>query len=141
MISNENTMTIEQIRDSTIRNEDLIKSLGKVGVLIKNVVYPFYFEISIADAVSKGSSNFPEMQNTQLKELNLESDGLITINDTNLLQFLKGSSSITLNGKFGLQVPTDSVFPLDFVPKITYSNSSGSTRILAFYGWLAPYPR
>ena len=141
MTQDEGGLDISQVapQDAMVAFTDLLASIGKAGVLRRPSVFPFYYQISIADGISD-TLRFQEMQNTEMVEFQLESDGLITIK-SNLFRLLGGSANLTLTGKFGLQVPEGRVFPIDFVPRIKYDNQSGSTRLLSFYGWLAPLGR
>ena len=125
--------------DAVIRLDNILESLGQAGVLRRPSVFPFYFELDVLDSTNP-TKNFPEMQNTQLEEFNIESDGQVEIK-SNLFRLLSGSQNLNLNGSFGLQIPTGKVFPIDFVPRIQITNSSGTTRKFAFYGWLAPLDR
>ena len=126
-------------QDASISRADQIKSLGKAGVLRRPVVFPFFFELTIANGVSS-SKNFPEMQNLSMRSFIIESDGELTIK-SNLFQLLSGSQFLVLNGTFEMVVPVDHIFPVDFVPVIEYANASGSDRELTFYGWLTNLPR
>ena len=125
--------------DSVITLADQIKSTGKAGVLRRPVVFPFFFEITIATGVSS-SKNFPEMQNLSMRKFTLESDGELTIGG-NLFRLLSGSQKLVLNGDFTMEVPVGHIYPVDFVPDIEYANASGSDRELTFYGWLTNLPR
>lgn len=121
--------------ESMITPADEIKSPGKPGALRQPTVYPFLFTLSIDNGVSS-LVNFPEMQGTSMQEFSIESDGEITITETNIFQLLNKSEKLVLNGEFRKEVPVGFSYPVDFVPKIGYSNSSGETRKLAFTGWL-----
>ena len=125
--------------DAVVSISDLIASLGKAGVLRRPSVFPFFYRVSIPDS-EDSSKNFPEMQNTDLVEFHIETDGEVTIK-SNIFRLLGGSSNLLLNGSFGLSVPEGRQFPLDFVPLIDWVNDSGGTRELTFYGWLAPLER
>ena len=120
--------------DSMIADRDKVKSLGRPGVMVRPTVYPFFYQITIADT-NISSQNFPEMQNTELVEFHLESDGALTI-QSNLYQLLTSAERMVLNGSFDLVVPPGYRYPLDFVPELEWENTSGGNRYLAFFGWL-----
>lgn len=125
--------------DARIHVSDLLESLGKAAVLRERIVNPFYFELSIADSAST-KVNFPELQNLELVEFAIESNGALAVS-SNIFRLLAGSQTQTLNGKFGLAVPDGRIFIMDFVPKFNITNSSGSTRLFAFFGWTSPIER
>ena len=122
-----------------IEEKDRFKRIGKPSVLQRPTVFPFFYQITIADSTSS-SENFPELQNTELVEFNIESNGELTIT-SNIFSLLKLSEDLLLNGKFGLQVPTGTKYPISRVPKISWTNNSGGSRKLSFFGWVAPYAK
>ena len=136
--------TVEDIKQSQVKDNafihpsDLIAQLGQAGVLLAPTVFPFYYQLEIANGVDS-KENFREMQNTLMQQFTLESDGELTVT-SNLLKYLANSEDLTLTGKLEMRVPVGTIFPLDFVPEIKYVNGSGSARKLSFYGWLSPYP-
>jgi len=126
-------------QDAAISSKDKFTSSGRAGVLLRPVVFPFFFEITIANGISS-SKNFPEMQNLSMRKFTLESDGELTMGG-NLFRLLSGSQKLLLNGDFTMEVPQGHIYPIDFVPDIEYANASGSDRELVFYGWLTNLPR
>ena len=125
--------------DAVISPKDQFRSTGKAGVLLRPTVFPFFFRVSIANGVSS-HVNFPEMLNLSMRKFTLESDGEVTLGG-NLYRLMANSAKLLLNGNFVMEVPQGYIYPIDFVPDIEYSNASGSTRQLVFYGWLTNLPR
>jgi len=121
--------------DTLIKEKDRITKLGRPGVLIRPTVMPFFYTMTIADG-TEPEPNFPEMQNTDLVEFHIETDGKVTIT-SNFLRQLSGSGNLVVDGSFGLVVPQGYFFPVDMVPRFKAANASGASRDLIFYGWLA----
>lgn len=121
--------------DSMIEEKDKIHSLGKAGVLRRPSVMPFHYVDSIP-ATDEREKNFPEMQNTNMVEFHLETDGALTIT-ANFLRALAGSDNLVVDGSYGLVVPQGYVFPVDFVPRVKAVNATAGALSLIFFGWLS----
>jgi len=117
-----------------ITTKDLLHPPQRPGALRFPVVFPFFYELTIANGI-ESAKNFPEQQNLEMVAFILESDGELTLGG-NLFRLLAGSQRMLLNGSFEMVVPQGYVYPIDFVPNIEYKNASGSDRELTFYGWL-----